>query len=189
MSLWEWIFGRVAQAAPDPASDVLGAATLPAPALIPVSAIGDLPSLSEAAIALVKKWEGFCAAPYLCPAGIPTIGYGATFYLDGRKVTLADKPISEADAAALLRKMASKFAADVLGMVKVPLSANELGALTSFAYNLGADALRDSTLLEKLNASDRTGAAAEFGKWVKAGGRTLPGLVSRRADEAAMFRA
>ncbi|MDB5413074.1 MAG: hypothetical protein JWR10_1409 [Rubritepida sp.] len=71
------------------------------------------PDLPEAVIALLKKSEGFRAAPYLCLAGIATMGYGATFYLDGRKVTLADMSISEADAAVLLPKMASKFAADI----------------------------------------------------------------------------
>lgn len=147
------------------------------------------PDLPEAAIALVKKWEGFRAAPYLCPAGVPTIGYGATFYLTGRKVTLQDPPITETEASVLLRKMLDVFAADVRVSVKVPLSANEFGALTSLAYNVGIGAFRNSTLLRKLNAGDKTGAAEQFGVWVKGGGKTLPGLVSRRADEVALFRA
>jgi lysozyme len=161
---------------------------------VPAGAAGskpdqEAPDLPEAAIVLVKKWEGFRAAPYLCPAGKATIGYGATFYLTGRKVTLQDPPIGEGEAGVLLRKMLEVFAADVLVSVKMPLSPNEFGALISLAYNIGIGAFRNSTLLRKLNAGDKAGAAEQFGAWVKGGGKTLPGLVSRRADEVALFRA
>ncbi len=72
-------------------------------------------------------------------------------------------------------------------MVKVPLTANQLGALTSFAYNLGSGALASSTLLKLLNAGDYAGAAAQFARWNKARGKTLAGLTKRRAAEAALF--
>ena len=189
LSFLSWIFGGPAPASliPPAPADTLGAATLPA-AGIPVSAIGDAPELPEAAIALVKRWEGFRAKPYLCPAGVPTIGYGATFYLTGRAVTLQDPPIGEAEATILLRKMLAKFAGDVRAVVKVPLTPNELGALTSLAFNIGVGAFGKSTLLRKLNAGDRAGAAEQFGVWKMGGGKVLPGLVSRRAEEAALFR-
>jgi lysozyme len=75
----------------------------------------------------------------------------------------------------------------VSAAVTVPLNDNEFGALTSFTFNLGIGNLKSSTLLKKLNAGDRAGAADEFGKWVNAGGKPLPGLVKRRAAERALF--
>lgn len=117
----------------------------------------------------------------MCPAGVPTIGYGRT-----TGVRLGQK-ITQAQADAWLVQEYDTFEAQVRALVKVPLTANQLGALTSFAYNLGVGALRSSTLLKKLNAGDYQGAGAEFAKWVKAGGKTLTGLVRRRAAEAALF--
>ena len=85
--------------------------------------------------AIIKQYEGFRAKPYLCPAGVPTIGYGATYYTDGRKVTLRDAPISEADADKLLDKMLGKYEDAVNRYVQVPITQNQFDALVSFCIH------------------------------------------------------
>ena len=137
--------------------------------------------------AIIKQYEGFRAKPYLCPANVPTIGYGATYYLDGRKVKLSDPAISESDADKLLDKMLLKYEQAVERYAQVPLNQNQFDALVSFCYNVGAENLRTSTLLKKLNASDYAGAGEQFLKWNRGGGKVLQGLVNRRNAERKLF--
>lgn len=106
---------------------------------------------SDKGLALIKSFEGFSAKPYLCPAGVPTIGYGATYYPDGRRVTMQDKPVSEADATDMLRSMLASYEAGVSRYVLVPVTQGQFDALVSFAYNVGLSALKDSTLLRLVN--------------------------------------
>jgi lysozyme len=80
------------------------------------------------------------------------------------------------------------YEAAVLRYVTVPLNQNQFDALVDFAYNAGAQNLRISTLLKLLNQSQYDKAAAEFDKWVKGGGKTLPGLIKRRALERQLFQ-
>ena len=136
---------------------------------------------------LIKSFEGFSARPYLCPAGVPTIGYGATYYPDGRRVTMQDRPVSESDASAMLRAMLASYEAGIARYVQVPLTQGQYDALVSFAYNLGLSALKGSTLLRLVNARDYAGAAAQFVRWNRAGGKVLPGLTRRREAERVMF--
>lgn len=138
-------------------------------------------------VELIKHYEGLRLKPYLCPAGIPTIGYGSTQYPDGRKVTLVDRPLTEEEADSLLAATLVPFERDVERMLEVKVTQRMFDALVSFAYNLGAAALRGSTLLKKLNQGDKDGAAAEFGKWINAGGKPLPGLIKRRESEKRLF--
>ena len=142
---------------------------------------------SDKGLELIKTFEGFRAKPYLCPAGIPTIGYGATYYPDGRRVTMQDRPVTEADATAMLRSMLASYEAGVTRYVQVPLTQGQYDALVSFAYNLGLAALKSSTLLRLLNARNYAGAAAQFARWNRAGGKVLPGLTRRREAERVMF--
>lgn len=142
---------------------------------------------SDKGLSLIKSFEGFRAKPYLCPAGVPTIGYGATYYPDGRRVTMQDKPVSEADATDMLRSMLASYEAGVSRYVQVPLTQGQFDALVSFAYNLGLSALKNSTLLRLVNARDYAGAAAQFARWNKAGGKVLPGLTRRREAERKLF--
>lgn len=137
--------------------------------------------------AIIKQYEGFRAKPYLCPANVPTIGYGATYYLDGRKVKLSDPAISESDADKLLDKMLVKYEDAVNRYVQVPMTQNQFDALVSFCYNLGQENLRNSTLLKKLNNKDYNGAADQFLRWNRAGGKVLAGLTKRRTDERKLF--
>lgn len=142
---------------------------------------------SDKGVALIKQFEGFSAKPYLCPAGVPTIGYGATYYPDGKKVTLRDKPVTEADATAMLRSVLVQYENGVSRYVQVPITQGQFDALVSFAYNLGLAALKGSTLLRLVNERNYVGAAAQFSRWNKAGGKVLPGLTRRREAERKLF--
>ena len=143
---------------------------------------------SDQGIALIKHHEGVRLTAYADPVGVWTIGYGHTTAAGPPKVERGMK-ITDAGADAILRQDLAKFEGYVSSAVKVPLNQNEFDALVSFTFNLGPGNLRSSTLLKKLNAGDRAGAADEFLKWTKAGGKTLPGLVKRREAERALFRA
>jgi lysozyme len=141
-----------------------------------------------AGIELIKTFEGFKSAPYKCPAGIPTIGYGATFYPNGKKVTMTDKALSETESVELLKHMLVSFEKYVDSYCRDDINQNQFDALVSFAYNLGPANLKSSTLLKKVNANpeDET-IKLEFMKWVKAGGKTLKGLVARREAESKLY--
>ncbi|AIB13563.1 muraminidase (plasmid) [Azospirillum argentinense] len=137
------------------------------------------------ALALVRHFEGLYLNAYLCPAGVPTIGYGHTA---GVRM---GQTIDGLQAEVFLRADMAEAAAQVDKLVTVPLTDRQRGALASFVFNLGAGALRDSTLRSMLNKGDYKGAAGQFGRWVYAtvnGEKVqLPGLVKRRAAEAKLF--
>ena len=144
--------------------------------------------ISAMGLELIKEFEGLSLKPYLDVVNIPTIGYGNTFYKDGKKVTLNDKPISEIEATELLSYVAQKdFGDKILQLVKVPLNQNQFDSLVSFCYNIGMGNFTKSTLLKKINQSDFRGASLEFEKWNKSGGVVLAGLVKRRLKEKALF--
>ena len=137
---------------------------------------------------MIKMFEGFRAKPYKCPAGVPTIGYGSTFYSNGKKVTLKDKPITEQDATNLLTTVVTNFSSGVSKLLKIQVTQNQFDALVDFAYNVGIGNLKSSTLLKKVNAKNFSGAALEFIKWNKAyDGKVLPGLTKRRTAEKDLF--
>jgi len=142
----------------------------------------------KAGIEMIKSFEGFRGTPYKCPAGIPTIGYGATFYPNGKKVTMNDAAITEEQATELLAHMLVSFEKYVDSYCIDSITQNEFDALVSFAYNLGPANLKASTLLKKVNANPNDESIRlEFMKWVKAGGKTLKGLVRRREAEANLY--
>lgn len=144
--------------------------------------------VTKKGIDIIKKYEGFSKVPYLCPAGVPTIGYGSTFYPSGKKVTIIDKPLSEEQALQMLIVIVDKFAIKVTKLLSKELSENQFNAVVSFAYNVGIGALSKSTLLKKINnnPSDKT-IRDEFLKWNKAGGKVLNGLVKRRLEESELY--
>jgi len=144
--------------------------------------------VSKNGLELIKKYEGFRANPYKCPAGVPTIGYGATYYPDGKRVKMTDPPVTEKQATEMLKSMLLGFEKAVDTYCIDTINQNQFDALVSFAYNVGTNALKNSTLLKKLNvnANDPT-IKDEFMKWVKAGGRKLQGLVNRRTEEAKLY--
>ncbi len=147
-------------------------------------------SVSAEGRALIKEFEGLRLAAYRCPAGVWTIGYGATRGGDGGPVP-EGLTITHQQAATWLTRDLKEFAADVRRLVTVPLTQGQFDALVDFAFNLGADALAGSTLLRKLNAGDYDGAALELPKWRKArvDGKLvpLPGLIRRRAAFLELF--
>ena len=145
--------------------------------------------ISEIGLELIKKYEGFYSKPYLCPAGVPTIGYGLTYYpSDRRKVTLKDKPITKDIATAMLKEVLSIYEGEVKKQVKATLNQNQFDALVSFTYNLGGTNLSKSTLLKKVNANPNDPSiSSEFIKWNKAGGKVLAGLSKRRKEEAELY--
>lgn len=163
--------------------------------------------ICQKAIDLVKSYEGIPDGdpstvnidPYLDPVNIWTIGWGHAIRYGGRFLkgeadraqmhALYPDGITLDQAEALLHADLIDTGRDVQTMLAVPVNDNEFGALTSFAFNLGTGNLRSSTLLKRLNADDRAGAADQFLRWVRADGKVLPGLVKRRAAERALFLA
>lgn len=136
--------------------------------------------ISQAGIDLIKAYEGYSAKAYVCPAGYLTIGYGHLIK------DLSSVSITKPQAEALLRTDVATAEKSVNRLIKVPLRQNQFDALVSFVYNLGGGALQSSTLRLRINRGD-TNASEEFHRWVMAKGHKLPGLIKRRAAEAALF--
>ncbi|HDU4318678.1 TPA: lysozyme [Klebsiella aerogenes] len=141
---------------------------------------------SEKGIALVKQFEGCKLTAYQDSVGVWTIGYGWTQPVDGKPIR-AGMTIKQETAERLLKTGLVSYESDVSRLVKVSLTQGQFDALVSFTYNLGARSLSTSTLLRKLNAGDYAGAADEFLRWNKAGGKVLNGLTRRREAERALF--
>lgn len=142
---------------------------------------------SNNGIALIKEFEGFRSAPYLDAVGVPTIGYGNTFYDNGQPVLMKDDAITEEQATRLMFLVLAKFETGVNDAVKVPLNQNQFDALASLAYNIGLAAFKSSTLLERLNAGLYKDAAEQFMRWVYADKVVLKGLQTRRQKEKTLF--
>lgn len=143
----------------------------------------------DAAAVLCMRFEGFRANPYLCPAGVPTIGFGSTAYAEGTRVQLTDPAITrEAATDLLLHTLRTIY---VPGALKCcpGVTGPRLAALADFCYNLGVGRLKASTLRKRVNAGDWDGARVEILKWNKAGGRVLRGLTLRRKAELALLSA
>ena len=144
--------------------------------------------INERGLKIIKLFEGFRSAPYLCSAMVPTIGFGSTWSFDGSRVTLRHPPIEESDAEELLLREVGRCEQAVDRLIKVELNENEHSALQSFVYNLGSGRLQSSTLRSLLNRNaPREQVADEFPKWRRAAGKLLQGVVRRRAAERALF--
>jgi lysozyme len=145
-------------------------------------------------VALCERWEGWHKAlsdgrakPYLCPARVPTIGFGTTYYLDGRKVKLSDDAITKEVGRQLLLKQLQSYAATVDRCIKVTMHPWMRAACISLCYNIGGAAFAKSTLVRRINAREWTGCTEAFCRYKIGGGRVLTGLLSRRKDEAGLF--
>ncbi|EPC0985435.1 lysozyme [Enterobacter hormaechei] len=141
---------------------------------------------SDKGIALIKQFEGCKLTAYQDSVGIWTIGYGWTQPVDGKPIR-AGMTIKQETAERLLKTGLVSYESDVSRLVKFGLTQGQFDALVSFTYNLGARSLSTSTLLRKLNVGDYAGAADEFLRWNKAGGKVLNGLTRRREAERALF--
>lgn len=143
---------------------------------------------SQKIIEFLKEKEGFSAAPYLDPVGVPTIGYGTTMYEDGRKVSMSDDPISKERGEELLRFHLKERAERPLNNLKLNLEQHEFDALVSFIYNLGIGNFLGSTLLKKIKGgNNKEEVRKQFLRWNKAKGKTLPGLTKRREIESRIY--
>lgn len=137
---------------------------------------------------LITNHEGLKLKPYLCPAKIPTIGYGNTYYTDGKRVTLLDKEITKQQAFDMFKEVANRFAKRVDALVTSNINQNQFNALVSFAYNVGTGNFASSTLLKKVNRNpDDLSIKDEFLRWNKAGGKVINGLTNRRNEEADLY--
>lgn len=144
--------------------------------------------LSDEGMRLIKSFEGYhkrlqngdCAA-YLCPANVPTIGYGCTEGVKIGMVWTAEKAEKE------FRRELAKFEDGVTRLVTTEINQNQFDALVSFAYNVGVGGFQDSSVLKRVNKGDFAKVPAALGLWNKGGGKVLPGLVSRRQREGALF--
>lgn len=162
-----------------------------------LDAVAARAGVSPACIQTIARWESCLKkvgpdayAPYLCPARVPTIGYGTTVYNEiGRKVSMSDGTITKAKAEELLAYDIGKvYAPAVDRAFNKWQTENQRAACVSFAYNVGTYGFAKSTLCWLLKQGQYDRAASEFMKWTRGGGRVLPGLVNRRRDEQKLFR-
>lgn len=147
----------------------------------------DIDLAVDTAAALARRFEGFYLTPYLCPAGVATIGVGSTFYQDGQRVSLTDPPITKERAEELLKWELRRCVPRVLKLCPGVDTTNRLAALLDFAFNCGSGNLQASTLRRRVNAGQWDAVPGELRKWVKGGGRVLNGLVKRREAEIALL--
>ena len=141
--------------------------------------------LNNAGYQMICDFEGFMSKPYLCSAKLATIGYGNTFYPDGKKVTLLDKEITKQEGFEMFKEIADRFAKSVSKLVKQPLNQNQFNSLVSFAYNCGVANFMNSTLLKRVNVNaNDPDIRVQFMRWNKANGKVLNGLINRRKNEA-----
>jgi lysozyme len=144
--------------------------------------------ISNLGLELIKKYEGFKAKAYLCPAKVITIGYGSTYYEDGTKVKLTDSPITKERATELLEALLVSYERSVDSYCVDTINQYQFDALCSFAYNCGVGNLKSSTLLKKVNKNPNDPTIKdEFLKWNKGGGKVLSGLTKRRIEEAQLY--
>ena len=144
--------------------------------------------LSQKGVDLIKQFEGLSLTPYVCAGGINTIGYGNTYYMNGKKVTLKDPKITQKQAEELLKHSLSTYEKAVDSFCRDDISQGNFDALVAFSYNVGVGALQKSTLIKKVNANPKDVTIAdEFLKWNKSAGRVLAGLTRRRQAEANLY--
>lgn len=144
-------------------------------------------TINKAGLDLIKQYEGLRTTAYLCPANVPTIGYGSTQGLT--RADVGRKTITAAQAETLLRADLVRFEKAVSRLVTIRLTDNQYAALVSFCFNLGEGNLAKSTLLKRINAGASTALIEQsWMQWVNAGGKRLQGLVNRRVAEVALWK-
>ena len=150
-------------------------------------------SLSDNGINQIKQFESFVSKPYLDAVKVWTIGYGNTYYPDGRKVTAKDKPLTEKEAAKLKLDIINKDFAPAINLMleheikSGKISQNMFDALVSLAYNIGTGAIAKSSVMKHLKNDNKLAAADAFLLWNKANHKVLRGLVNRRNAERKLF--
>jgi lysozyme len=145
-------------------------------------------------IAMCERWEGWHKAlpdgrakPYFCPAKVATIGFGTTYWDDGRSVKISDDAITKEVGRQLLLRQLQRYADCVDRTIKVKMHPWMRASCVSLAYNIGTGAFAKSTLARRINAREWSGCPEAFKRYKIGGGRVLTGLLARRTDEAALF--
>ena len=136
---------------------------------------------STKGIAIITEFEGFRSKAYLCPAGVPTIGFGFT-----KGVQLGDT-MTKTQAKARLAAELGEYEEGVLSACTNPPNQNEFDALVCFAFNVGVGGMSKSSVIKAHNRGDHQAAARAFQLWNKAGGVVYAGLTRRRAAESALY--
>ena len=136
---------------------------------------------NQKGIDIIKMYEGLKLQPYLCPAGLLTVGYGST--LAGK----LNRQITREEAEQFLKLDVEEAEKGMSPLIKIECSENEWSALVSFVFNVGVGNFKNSTLLKVLNQRDKKEAANQFARWVFAAGKILPGLQKRRDAEKELF--
>ena len=140
------------------------------------------------AASICRRFEGLYLKPYLCPAGVPTIGYGATFYQDGKKVSLRDKPITKEQAEDLLTyHLKQYFLKEVLLLCYTLDTESKTASILDFAFNVGLGNLKVSTLRKRILSKNWEDVPNQLMRWNKANGKVLKGLTLRREAEKVLF--
>ena len=182
LAAWDWLQERVSKETLEQFAELYRADPvvkdpLPAAWLAPV-------------LKIIKKWEGCRLEAYRCPAGVPTIGYGAT-RLANRAVRMGDKITQQEADQMLLHEIENLFAPGVFELLPLAKKwrGEQVAAIVSFSYNIGLGALEDSTLRKRLLAGEEAAkvVSEELPRWNKANGKVLQGLVNRRKDEVNLF--
>jgi len=149
--------------------------------------------LDENGVKLIASFEGLRLSPYYATElekqkGIVTIGYGSTFYDNGKKVQITDAQITEDRALELLTVVANAFALKVGSLITKEVNQNQFNALVSLAYNIGINAFKVSTVLRLVNNNPTDANIAKaFLMWNKQAGKELKGLTNRRIKESALY--
>lgn len=150
----------------------------------------EITTLDEAGLKLIAHFEGLKLHPYLDQAKIPTIGIGMTYYPEtGKKVTMHDKPLaSVAEAYRQFQLMSKSYALGVYSVTRDDINQNQFNALFCLCYNIGVAGFKASTLLKLVNKHIiGEPLKDEWARWNKAGGKVMPDLVKRRADEFKIY--
>lgn len=142
-------------------------------------------TLSTKGLNMIKGFEKFVSKPYLDGGGVPTIGYGTTFYSNGKNVKMTDSAITEVQASNELQYYINNHIFPDLTYVTTQLTQNQVDSLASFIYNIGDAGFKKSTLLKKINSNSPCSEIKfEFSRWNKDNGQVIKGLTIRRRVEA-----
>lgn len=143
--------------------------------------------LSSNGFKLLGELEGIVLKPYRDSVGVPTIGIGSTYYEDGTKVKMTDKPITTERAIQLAKNVVKSFEAKVNQVILLPMTQNQFDAMVLLCYNIGESGFARSSVARHFNKGNLQLAADSFLLWNKAGGRELRGLTNRRKKERELF--
>jgi len=147
--------------------------------------VSEIKTMSEKGLLFLCNEEGLRLKPYLDPAGVPTIGYGSTYYENGTRVTMKDKAITKERAKSLFRSILKIYEKAVWSNTIDTITQHQFDALTSLCYNIGVYAFKSSTLLRLVNKNAKEGIDEAFEMWKYSDGKPI--LLARRKREATLF--